>query len=138
RRFPPPLASKPSELRQGSPKRRRREGGRTTSCRWEVDADMPEVSVIMPAFDAERYLPAAIDSVLRQTNADLELLIVDDGSSDETAQIARWYAARDPRVRVLQQPNAGPGPARNTGFRAAQGRYLAFLDSDDEWDATFL
>jgi len=99
---------------------------------------MPAVSVIMPAFDAERYLPAAIDSVLRQTYADLELLIVDDGSSDETAQIGRWYAARDPRVRVLQQPNAGPGPARNTGFRAAQGRYLAFLDSDDEWDDTFL
>ena len=99
---------------------------------------MPAVSVIMPAFDAERYLHTAVDSVLRQTYTDLELLIVDDGSSDETAPIARWYAARDPRVRVLQQPNAGPGPARNMGFRAAQGRYLAFLDSDDEWDDMFL
>ena len=99
---------------------------------------MPAVSIIMPAFDAEKYLHIAIESVLRQTYTDFELLIVDDGSSDETAPIARWYAARDPRVRVLQQHNAGPGPARNVGFRAAQGRCFAFLDSDDEWDETFL
>jgi glycosyltransferase involved in cell wall biosynthesis len=99
---------------------------------------MATVSVIMPAFDAERYIGAAVESVLRQSFGDLELLIVDDGSSDRTVAIARGFAERDARVRVLQQPNAGPGPARNTGFRQATGRFFAFLDSDDEWDDTFL
>jgi glycosyltransferase involved in cell wall biosynthesis len=98
----------------------------------------PSVSVIMPAFNAERYLHTAAESVLRQSFGDLELLIVDDGSSDRTVEIARGFAARDGRVRVLEQPNAGPGPARNTGFRAAAGQLFAFLDSDDEWDETFL
>ena len=92
----------------------------------------------MPAYNAERYLHAAVESALRQSFTDLELLIVDDGSTDRTASVAAWYAARDPRVRVLQQANAGPGPARNTGFRAAAGTFFAFLDSDDEWDETFL
>src|SRR5262245_8428201 len=92
----------------------------------------------MPAYNAEAYLGRAAQSVLRQSFADLELLIVDDGSSDRTVEIASGIADGDSRVRVLQQVNAGPGPARNTGFRAAAGRLLAFLDSDDEWDATFL
>lgn len=92
----------------------------------------------MPAFNASRYLGTAVESVLRQSFGDLELLIVDDGSSDGTVEIAHRFARRDPRVRVLQQRNAGPGPARNTGFRAAVGRLFAFLDSDDEWDDTFL
>ena len=99
---------------------------------------MTTVSVIMPAYNAQRYLHLAVDSVLRQTYADLELLIVDDGSMDETVAIGEWYSDRDPRVRVLRQHNAGPGPARNAGFRAATGRYFAFLDSDDQWDDTFL
>jgi glycosyltransferase involved in cell wall biosynthesis len=99
---------------------------------------MPAVSVIMPAYNAGRFLHAAVESVLRQTFTDLELLIVDDGSTDRTVTIAEDYAGRDRRVRVLHQENAGPGPARNTGFRNAHGRYFAFLDSDDEWDDTFL
>ena len=99
---------------------------------------MPAVSVIMPAYQAERYLYTAVESVLRQSFSDLELLIVDDGSADRTVEIARGYAARDARVHVLEQVNAGPGPARNAGFRAAAGRLFAFLDSDDEWDQTFL
>jgi glycosyltransferase involved in cell wall biosynthesis len=99
---------------------------------------MPTVSVIMPAYNAARYLRPAVDSVLAQSMADLELLVVDDGSADGTVATAHACAARDPRVRVLQQENAGPGPARNLGFRAARGRFFAFLDSDDEWDATFL
>jgi glycosyltransferase involved in cell wall biosynthesis len=92
----------------------------------------------MPAYNAERYLAAAVESVLRQTFPDLELLIVDDASSDGTLEIAQEYARRDPRVRVLQQANAGPGPARNAAFRAAAGRFFAFLDSDDEWDEKFV
>jgi glycosyltransferase involved in cell wall biosynthesis len=99
---------------------------------------MPAVSVIMPAFNAEQYLHIAVESVMRQTFSDLELVIVDDGSTDGTVAVAQAYAARDPRILVLQQANAGPGPARNTGFSAAQGRFFAFLDSDDEWDDAFL
>ena len=99
---------------------------------------MPAVSVIMPAYHAERYLHSAVESVLRQSFSDLELIIVDDGSSDRTVEIARRYEQRDPRVRVIEQANAGPGPARNAGFRVATGRLFAFLDSDDEWDETFL
>jgi glycosyltransferase involved in cell wall biosynthesis len=99
---------------------------------------MPTVSVITPAFNAAAYLPASVESVLRQTFDDLELLIVDDGSSDDTVAVARRLAARDRRIRVVTQRNAGPGPARNNGFSHARGRYLAFVDSDDEWDSTFL
>lgn len=99
---------------------------------------MPTVSVIMPAYNAAAYLHTAVRSVLGQTFTDLELLIVNDGSTDGTAAAANAFAARDPHVRVLTQPNAGPGPARNTAFRRAAGRYFAFLDSDDEWEATFL
>jgi glycosyltransferase involved in cell wall biosynthesis len=99
---------------------------------------VPTVSVIMPAYNAEGYLARAVESVLRQSFVDLELLIVDDGSSDRTVEIARGLAERDARVHLLQQANAGPGPARNAGFRAAKGRLFAFLDSDDEWDETFL
>src|SRR5262249_22481759 len=99
---------------------------------------MPTVSVIMPAYNARHYLHGAVESVLRQTFRDLALLVIDDGSSDETVRIAEDFAGRDPRVRVLRQENAGPGPARNTGFRHARGHYFAFLDSDDEWDDTFL
>ncbi len=99
---------------------------------------MPTVSVIIPAYEAEQYLRMAVESVLRQTFTDLELVIIDDGSTDRTLDIARACADRDPRVRVLRQPHAGPGPARNAGFRIASGRLFAFLDSDDEWDDTFL
>ncbi len=92
----------------------------------------------MPAFNAERYLHRAIESVLRQTLADLELLVVDDGSSDGTVSLALSYAERDARVHVLTQRNAGPGPARNVAFGVGTGRVFAFLDSDDEWDEAFL
>ncbi len=99
---------------------------------------MATVSVVMPAYNAARYLPRAIESVLGQTFADFELLVVDDGSSDETVATALSFAARDSRVRVLTQRNAGPGPARNVGFASGTGRFFAFLDSDDEWDPSFL
>jgi glycosyltransferase involved in cell wall biosynthesis len=99
---------------------------------------MPAVSVIMPAYNAAAYLHAAVGSVLAQTWTDFELLIVDDGSTDDTLACARRLASGDSRIRVLTQRNAGPGPARTTAFRAARGALFAFLDSDDEWDPTFL
>jgi GT2 family glycosyltransferase len=98
----------------------------------------PVVSVVMPAFNAARYVDHAIDSVRGQTVGSLELLVVDDGSTDDTTGVVERHAAVDRRIRVFRQTNSGPGPARNVAFRAARGRFLAFLDSDDAWAPTFL
>jgi CDP-glycerol glycerophosphotransferase len=91
----------------------------------------PLVSVVVPAFQVEAYLAACLDSVLSSQLTDLEVLCIDDGSSDGTGRIAEAYAARDPRVQVLHQANAGLGATRNRGVALATGRYLAFLDADD-------
>jgi GT2 family glycosyltransferase len=99
---------------------------------------MATVSVIMPAFNAVRFIEPAIDSVRRQTMSDFELIVVDDGSSDDTAATVQRIAAADPRVKLVRQSNAGPGPARNAGFRTGVGRFFAFLDSDDQWAPAFL
>jgi glycosyltransferase involved in cell wall biosynthesis len=96
----------------------------------------PAVSVIVPTFNRARLLPEAIDSVLRQTCTDFELIVVDDGSTDgtETAVAAR----PDPRIRYLRQPHSGISSALNTGVRAARGRYVARIDSDDRWHSEML
>jgi glycosyltransferase involved in cell wall biosynthesis len=97
---------------------------------------VPAVSVIMPCYNAERFLPTSVGSVLAQTFTDWELIAVDDGSTDGTA---RWLSnVKDHRVRVVRQPNRGLPGARNTGIRNATGRFLAFLDADDSLDAEFL
>jgi glycosyltransferase involved in cell wall biosynthesis len=94
-------------------------------------SDGPKVSVVMPAYNARRYVVEAIDSVLVQTLADFEFLIVDDGSTDETSEILKAYAARDRRVRVITQSNSGVGAALNRGIEQARARYIARMDSDD-------
>ena len=99
---------------------------------------MPTVSVIMPAFNSAAYIDAAIHSVLHQTVSDVELLVIDDGSADETTAIVARHGEKEPRIRLLRQPNAGPGAARNAGFHEARGEFFAFLDSDDEWAPTFV
>jgi glycosyltransferase involved in cell wall biosynthesis len=91
---------------------------------------MRSVSAIVPAFNYGRYLSAAIDSALAQTYPLLELVVVDDGSTDETAAVLASYGER---VRVLRQDNRGPAAARNAGIAAARGELLAFLDADDGW-----
>lgn len=92
------------------------------------------VSVVMPAYNAMSSIERSIDSVLAQTHRDLELLVIDDGSSDGTAALIARYAKIDPRVRpLLQAGNIGVAAARNAGIAAASGRYIAFLDSDDWW-----
>jgi glycosyltransferase involved in cell wall biosynthesis len=97
------------------------------------------VSVIMPAYNREKFLGAAVESVIAQTFRDWELLIVDDGSTDRTAAIAREFERTHPeQIRVLSQRNAGVTVARNTAIRAAGGTHFAFLDSDDLWPATKL
>jgi glycosyltransferase involved in cell wall biosynthesis len=95
----------------------------------------PAVSVIMPAFNRAGYVGAAIASVRAQSMADWELLVVDDGSSDGTLDVARRHAAGDGRIRVaVNAGKAGPGGARNSAAAMARAEWLAFLDSDDLWE----
>lgn len=89
------------------------------------------VSVVVPIYNVEQYFGACLNSLIRQTYRNLEIIVVDDGSPDGSLAIARSYARWDPRIRVLRQPNQGLGAARNTGLAAATGRYLTFVDSDD-------
>jgi glycosyltransferase involved in cell wall biosynthesis len=89
------------------------------------------VSVVLPAYNRAPVLPRAIASVLSQSYAHLEIIVVDDGSTDDTEAAVR--AIGDPRVRYLRRENGGAGAARNTGIAAARGAFIAFQDSDDEW-----
>jgi len=91
----------------------------------------PSVSVVMPVYNVERYVGAAIGSVLGQTFTDFELLIIDDAGLDGSLDICRSFS--DPRIRIISQGNRGLAGARNTGIRYARGQYVAFLDSDDLW-----
>jgi glycosyltransferase involved in cell wall biosynthesis len=99
---------------------------------------MPLVSVIMPAYNVEPYVGEAIRSVLEQTCRDLEVVVVDDGSTDGTAAVIEAAGAADPRVRLVRQPNRGLAGARNTAMRMAHGDMFALLDSDDVWEREFL
>ena len=91
----------------------------------------PLVSIIIPTFNRSEYLPRAIDSVLKQTFKDFELIVVDDGSTDKTSQLLDSF--NDPRIKHEFQPNRGVSSARNRGIRNSNGIFLSFLDSDDEW-----
>jgi hypothetical protein len=99
---------------------------------------MPRFSVVIPAYNAERTIGETIASVLSQTERDLELLVVDDGSADSTPALVAGVAEGDPRVRLLQQPNAGTAGARNTGIAAAESPLVSFLDNDDLWMPRYL
>jgi CDP-glycerol glycerophosphotransferase len=93
----------------------------------------PRLSVVVPVYNVERYLEECLDSIAAQTFTDLECVMVDDGSTDGSAVIAKSYAANDQRFRLVQQENKGLGAARNTGYRciSPDSEYLAFVDSDD-------
>ena len=90
-----------------------------------------KTTVVIPVYNTEEYLPACLDSVLAQTQREIEVILVDDGSTDGSLEIERSYADRDPRVRVIEQPNLRQGTARNRGLAEAQGEYVYFMDSDD-------
>lgn len=93
----------------------------------------PLVSVIIPTFNRREWVVRAVDSVLAQTFTDIEVIVVDDGSSDGTGDLVRQRFGSDQRVHYLRQANAERAVARNTGICAARGKYVAFLDSDDQW-----
>lgn len=96
------------------------------------------VSVIIPVYNAAPYLRQCLDSVVRQTLRDIEIICVDDGSTDSSLEILREYRARDPRIQVLTQANVNAGAARNRGLDLAKGEYLSFLDADDFFDPEML
>lgn len=98
----------------------------------------PLISVIIPAYNTQDYLPRCLDSLLYQTLSDFELLLIDDGSTDGTGAIAGRYAATDSRVRVIHKENGGVSSARNRGLEVARGEFITFVDSDDMVLPTYL
>lgn len=100
--------------------------------------EQPDISVIVPVYKTAQYLPKCIDSILLQTAEDFELLLIDDGSPDESGCICDEYAARDPRVKAVHKENGGVSSARNLGIEMAKGRYIVFIDSDDYVDENYL
>ena len=97
-----------------------------------------KVSVIMPVYNAEDYLRPALDSVIDQTLKDIEIICIDDGSTDKSLEIIKEYQKADSRVRIVTENNAGPGAARNKGIVRARGKYIAFLDADDFYEFDLL
>lgn len=94
---------------------------------------MPKVSVVIPVYNQAPYLAECLDSVLAQTLREIEVVCVDDGSTDGSERMLDEYAARDGRVKVIHQPNAGVATARNNGLDAAMGEFVAFMDPDDKY-----
>ena len=103
-----------------------------------MPCEKPLLSIIVPVYDVERYLPKCIDSILAQTFTDFELILVEDGSPDNCPVLCDAAAAKDARVRVIHQKNKGLSGARNTGIDNAQGDYLIFVDSDDTVEQTLV
>ena len=98
----------------------------------------PKVSVIIPVYNTELYLRQCLDSVVNQTLRDIEIICVDDGSTDGSMEILREYQAKDDRIKILSQEKSNAGSARNLGLSIAEGEYLSFLDSDDFFELTML
>lgn len=96
------------------------------------------VSIITPCYNGERFIKETIDSVESQTYPNWEMLIIDDGSTDNSEKIVNQYVEKDSRIKLIKQKNAGSAAARNNGIRHAQGQYIALLDSDDIWLPEFL
>lgn len=99
---------------------------------------MPQVSVIVPVYQAEKYIGSCIESIFAQTFSDYELILVDDGSTDSSGKICDQYADRDSRIRVIHKENAGVAAARNTGIEVSSGKYLCFIDADDIADDSLI
>lgn len=94
---------------------------------------VPLISIIIPVYNTEKYLPCCIDSVLSQTFKEFELLLIDDGSTDKSGEICDEYAQRDKRIRIIHKSNTGVSDTRNCALDIAIGKYVIFMDSDDYW-----
>ncbi|NLY46853.1 MAG: glycosyltransferase family 2 protein [Tissierella sp.] len=107
--------------------------------KWRLEmSKLPKISVIIPVYNVEEYLRQCLDSVINQTLQDIEIICVNDESTDDSLAILEEYAKRDSRINVLSQKNAGAGAARNKGLEIARGEYLSFLDSDDFFELDML
>ena len=95
----------------------------------------PELTIVIPVFNAEKYISQTVESILSQTFRDWQLVIVDDGSTDSTSAICQRYASADPRIKVVRIDNSGPSAAKNLGISLAEGSYMTFVDGDDEYGA---
>lgn len=91
----------------------------------------PKVSIVVPVYNVARFLPACLDSICAQTLREIEILVVNDGSTDNSLEIAQQYAAKDPRIKVLTKENRGYGHTMNLGFSSAKGAYIGIVESDD-------
>jgi glycosyltransferase EpsJ len=96
--------------------------------------DVAMVSVIVPVYNKEKYVARTIESIIRQTYEELEILLVDDGSTDQSGKICREYQLKDNRIKYIYQENGGPSKARNHGLQIARGAYIAFIDADDTFE----
>lgn len=96
------------------------------------------VSIITPCYNGSRFISQTINSVISQSYQKWEMIVIDDGSTDNSAEIVREFCAHEPRVRLICQANGGSANARNHGIREAQGQYIALLDADDLWKTDFL
>ncbi|MBQ3264127.1 glycosyltransferase family 2 protein, partial [Candidatus Saccharibacteria bacterium] len=97
-----------------------------------------KISIIIPFYNVEKYFAKCLDSVLNQTHQNLEIILTDDGSTDKSSQIAKSYAKKDSRIKIIHQKNQGQSAARNAGLRAATGDFISFIDSDDEIKPDFI
>lgn len=98
----------------------------------------PNISIIVPVYNVEKYLPKCIDSILKQTFTEFELLLIDDGSKDLSGRICDEYAKKDTRIKVFHKSNGGVSSARNIGIEEAQGKWILFVDSDDWVESNYL
>ncbi len=103
-----------------------------------METKYPLISIIVPVYKAEKYLSACLDSLFAQTYSNIEIILVNDGSPDNSGQLCNEYAAKDSRIRVIHKENGGASSARNLGLDNAKGEYIAFVDSDDAVAPTFL
>lgn len=99
---------------------------------------MPEISVIIPVYNVERYIRKCLDSVVLQTFSDIEIICVNDGSTDKSRDIVVEYQKKDKRIKIVDKKNGGLSSARNAGLKAAEGKFISFIDSDDWVDKTML
>lgn len=101
-------------------------------------SNQPLVSIIIPIYNTEKYLSSCLDSILNQSYQDLDIILIDDGSTDNSGKIADNYTKKDPRCRIFHQKNSGQSAARNLGLTKAKGEFISFIDADDKIKPDFI
>ena len=97
-----------------------------------------DVSIIIPIYNCEKYLKECIESILMQTLKKIEVILIDDGSTDNSLKICKLFQSKDPRIKVIHQENVGVSKARENGLKIATGKYISFIDADDYIKEDFL